>query len=99
MTQMQRAGCEDGDGRRRIAAAGQDIEDDCRRAEVLGERLLAGGLDGIESVRRHRRQDRRGSPSAAFSRRRTPFHSRPQFPFLERRAIGQGTRYARPSGT
>lgn len=47
MLQTKRVRCEDGDGGCWIAPPGQDVEDDGGRADVLGKRLLAGGLDGI----------------------------------------------------
>jgi hypothetical protein len=50
MGQAKRVRGDDGHGRHRVALPGQDVDDDGGRADVVVERFLAGGLDGLEPI-------------------------------------------------
>ena len=93
VSQAQRVGGEDGDGRRRIAPAGQDVEDDGGGVDAVGERLAAQAASTASSpsVSTAVRIATicRSPSSAALQPAPHPLHGRRQHPVLERRAVAQ----------
>ncbi len=49
--ELERIGRHDGQRRRRIPGAGEDVEDDVSGGDAVGESLGAGGADGGGTVR------------------------------------------------
>ena len=67
---------EDGDGQRRIAPAGEDVQDDGGGADVLVERFLTGDLHSIDPASQNRGQDRKNSGLDATANSRCRHTSR-----------------------
>ncbi len=94
---MQRVRGGDCQGWWRFAVPGQDVQDDARRMDVVGQRLGTGGFDGIDPIRQHRAQDLDHLPIAAGLALQLALHTPDgdrQVPLLERRPVAQSTRFA-----
>jgi hypothetical protein len=83
--------------RRRIAPARQDVQDDIRGVDILGDRFGAGGIHRGKAAGQHSGEDVHHLAIAVFHRSQSApqlLQSTEQDPVPERGAVAQGARFA-----
>ena len=100
--QLQRFGDGDRHRRRRLAAPGQDVDDDVGGMDALAQRCRASRFDRLQAVAQHRSENGNHLPIAPGSARQLAAHllqAGRQDPILERRTIAQRTGLRARTGT
>jgi len=95
MAQRQRSRREDGDRRREITLAGENVEDDIGGMDAVGDRFGAGGFDCRQPIGEHRGENVDHLPIAVVDAGEfapDTLYGGWQHPVFERCAIAQGLR-------